>query len=178
MKPKHRKLVVGILLFATTAMILQGIQVVIAADEHNESDVESQESGDIVSNGDLKQKQKELDDLKLSLEIKQKQIEEREKLLGDQIARYEKTMRSLNEKGKVEESKKKETDQFEDFLKIYSKMEPKKAAPILDKIDVPLVGRLLRQMKPAQAAEILGKMNPAHAKEITEKYIRRTASNP
>ena len=64
------------------------------------------------------------------------------------------------------------------FRSIYEKMEPKKAAKIMNEMDLDLVHKILASIKQDSAAEILSLMTAEKAKIVTEKAypVRNTAS--
>lgn len=62
------------------------------------------------------------------------------------------------------------------FLSIYEKMEPKKAAKIIETLDRKLASEVVSEMKAPRAAEILGKVSAEVAKEITELSLKERHS--
>lgn len=57
--------------------------------------------------------------------------------------------------------------QIDNLVKMYELMKPKEAARIMQTLDMDVLLRVLRQMKPAKSAPILAEMEAPKAKEIT-----------
>lgn len=78
---------------------------------------------------------------------------------------------------------KKELDTWKDaraelFRGLYEKMESKKAAKILESMDVDLSNKIIASMKQDKAADIMSKMLPEKARLITERtFINRELSS-
>ncbi len=60
-----------------------------------------------------------------------------------------------------------EQTQIDNLVKMYEIMKPKEAARIMQTIDMPVLLRVMKQMKPAKSAPVLAEMEAAKAKEIT-----------
>jgi flagellar motility protein MotE (MotC chaperone) len=66
----------------------------------------------------------------------------------------------------------------ESFRGVYEKMEAKRAAKILDEMDLTLSSQILGGMRGERAAEILSQMSPDKARLITERYLgKRTPAS-
>ena len=64
------------------------------------------------------------------------------------------------------------------FRGLYEKMESKKAAKILESMDVDLSNKIIASMKQDKAADIMSKMLPEKARLITERtFINRELSS-
>ncbi|MCB0417424.1 MAG: hypothetical protein H6617_04385 [Bdellovibrionaceae bacterium] len=109
------------------------------------------------------------------VEKKEKDLKEKEQVLQVQIARYEKIIKDLN--AKLAKARKYEEERVAALKSIYERMEPKRAAKVLNKMDTDSVASLLADMRKEQAAEILGRMTSNHAKEVSEKLLQRTLSS-
>jgi flagellar motility protein MotE (MotC chaperone) len=117
----------------------------------------------------LQAKQQELDAKAREIASKEAALSEREALVKTQLSRYEATLTSL--RAEVDSLRGLKNAKLEDFKKIYSKMESKKAARILDEMDTDLAGLILSSLKENQSAEILGQMDPEKARRITARFL-------
>ena len=93
---------------------------------------------------------------KSDVETKLKRIEEERKLLEE----------SLQKERKAKEERLSET------LEFVAKMEPKKAAPLIEGMDRDLVMQLLRKLPPRQVTKLLESVSPKKATELLEYYTR------
>lgn len=115
---------------------------------------------------------------------KGRQLKERELMLGRREAQLKNIERSIDEKlGKMDEERKyiaktlqQEKDlkgeRLEKLIALYDKMEPKKAAPQIEKLDKDLVVGLMKGLKQKQVTIILESMSPDKSVEITEYFAR------
>ncbi len=117
----------------------------------------------------LQAKQKELDAKAAEVAQKEAALIEREALVKTQLSRYEQTLTSL--RTEVDSLRGLKNAKLDDFKKIYSKMESKKAARILDEMDTDLAGLILSSLKENQSADILGQMDPEKARRITARFL-------
>ena len=93
---------------------------------------------------------------KLDVEQKLKRIEEERKLLEETL----------------QKERKAKDDRLTETLEFISKMEPKKAAPLIETMDRDLVMQLLRKLPPRQVTKLLESVNPKKATELLEYYTR------
>ncbi len=63
-------------------------------------------------------------------------------------------------------------ERLKDIVDLYAKMEPKKAAPIIEKLDKDLVVNLFKKLTKKQVTRILEAMTPEASTTITEYYGR------
>ena len=96
-------------------------------------------------------------------------IKDREAIIKEQLGKYEATLAKL--RGEIKNLEKTREDKVDSFREVYAKMEPKKAARILDDMEASLASRILGGLKQQQAAEILGKMDPEKARRITKRFL-------
>ncbi|MBM3383286.1 MAG: hypothetical protein FJY29_12750 [Betaproteobacteria bacterium] len=90
------------------------------------------------------------------VESKLKRIEEERKLLEETL----------------QKERKAKDERLSETLEFISKMEPKKAAPLIETMDRDLVMQLLRKLPPRQVTKLLESVNPKKATEILEYYTR------
>lgn len=93
---------------------------------------------------------------KSDIENKLRRIEEERKLLEE----------TLQKERKAKE------ERLSEALEFIAKMEPKKAAPLLEGMDRDLVMQLLRKLPPRQVTKLLEAVNPKKATELLEYYTR------
>ena len=117
-------------------------------------------------------------------ERKKKQVDERLEMLKVREVQLTKIEQSIDEKLKKLEDERKyfaQTVQQEKELKgqrqdrlveLYDKMEPKKAAPVIEKMDKDLVVALFKSLKQKQVTTILEFMKPEKSVELSEYYGR------
>jgi len=97
---------------------------------------------------------------------KQRELEDKEKLLTQQIARYEKIIQELT--GRVSELENLRADKSDTFRGVFEKMDAKKASKILEDMDPKLAAAVVSSLKRDRAGEILSSMEPEKARAITE----------
>lgn len=117
-------------------------------------------------------------------ERKEKQIKAREIMLAKREEQLKSMERSIDEKlSKMDEERKfiaktlqdekdLKGERLEKLITLYDKMEPKKAAPQIEKLDKDLVVALFKGLKQKQVTTILEFMNPDKSVEITEYFGR------
>ena len=117
-------------------------------------------------------------------ERKQRQVEERLDLLKrreEQLKGLESSIdekiRKLDEERKffsqtIQQEKKLKDERTDKLVSMYAKMEPKKAAPIMEKLDKDLVVELFKQIPQKQVTAILEAMSPDSSVKISEYYGR------
>ena len=111
----------------------------------------------------------------LQKKLEQKDVEMKQKL----STKDEETRIKLNVKQKEIHRLKTEMSRLRDeraenYKIIYEKMEPKRAAKILDEMDTGLAWQILSGMNRERAAEILGAMSSEKARLITERTEKKT----
>lgn len=114
---------------------------------------------------------------------REREVNEREKVLKEQLARSEKVIEELQkkrgeleglrvaQKNTLQEFEALKNKQAEHFVQIYDKMEPKKAARIIDGMEIGLASSILASIRQDRAAEILSRMQSDRARLLTEKYL-------
>jgi flagellar motility protein MotE (MotC chaperone) len=116
------------------------------------------------------QKQRQIQERISVLEKRESHLKELEIAVEDKIRSLE------NEKVLFQQSLQREKELSEDRLnnlvEYYKKMEAKKAAPVLEKLDKDLVVKLFNQIPQKQVTAFLSAMSPERSVEITEYYGR------
>lgn len=117
-----------------------------------------------------------------SLQQQEGQLDLREKLLQATEERIEKRVEELKKleeriEAAVEEKKQQEENEIAGLVTMYENMKPKDAARIFDRLSLPILMKVVRQMKPRKMADILAKMHPEAAERLTVA-IASNASAP
>lgn len=107
-----------------------------------------------------------------SLQQQEGQLDLREKLLQATEERIQKRVDELKKleqriETAVEEKKKQEKNEIAGLVTMYESMKPKDAARIFDRLSLPILLKVVRQMKPRKMADILAKMSPDSAERLT-----------
>jgi len=74
----------------------------------------------------------------------------------------------------LDKLKEKDEKQFEDLVKIYGDMKPKRAASILNLMDMPFLKEIVKRMGKKKAALILAAMDAKKAKEVSQMLIKES----
>jgi flagellar motility protein MotE (MotC chaperone) len=98
-------------------------------------------------------------------------VTEKEKVLDNQIGRYERVIHDL--KAQLADSERMQDNRADSIRRMYEKMEPKKAAQILEQMDLGIAASIVGGMKQDKAAEVMDHMSKERARSITEKYLSR-----
>lgn len=106
------------------------------------------------------------------IELKSRQLDEREAMVAAAEQRMEQKMAELKAlQSTVEDILKKRSDEEEQRLQAlvltYEKMKPKDAAQVFEEMDMDLLADLVSRMKPAKSAPILAMVTPTKVKELT-----------
>ncbi len=118
----------------------------------------------------IKQERVQLEDMKRDIDLK----------LDELSAAQAKMDASLAKKGAAEDQEKQAQDAAEEakikqLVKVYNSMSPKKAAAIIDKLDMKVIYEVFSNMKGDQVGQILTYVSPDRAVEITERLAAKTA---
>jgi flagellar motility protein MotE (MotC chaperone) len=107
-----------------------------------------------------------------SLQQQEGQLDLREKLLQateERIKKQVEELKKLEERieAAVEEKNKQEKDEIADLVTMYENMKPKDAARIFDRLSLPILMKVVAQMKPRKMADVLARMSPEAAEKLT-----------
>ncbi|GAA0773461.1 hypothetical protein E1180_10535 [Roseibium denhamense] len=116
------------------------------------------------------------------LQQQEGQLDLREKLLQATEERIKKRVNELKEieeriEAAVNEKKQQEENELAGLVTMYENMKPKDAARIFDRLSLPILLKVVRQMKPRKMADILADMSPDAAERLTVA-IANNASVP
>lgn len=118
------------------------------------------------------------------IERKQKQVEDRLQMLTNRESQLKKLEGSIDEKLKrldderrffaqtIQQEKELKGERIEKLVTMYAKMEPKKAAPVFEKLDKDLVVELFKQLPQKQVTLILEGMAADKSVFLSEYYGR------
>ncbi|WP_374308421.1 MotE family protein [Dongia sp.] len=114
------------------------------------------------------------------LELKSRQLDEREAMVVAAEQRMEQKMAELKAlQSTVEDLLKKRSDEEESRLQMlvatYEKMKPKEAAQVFEEMDMDLLVDLVSRMKTSRAAPILALVSPTKVKELTFELAQQKA---
>jgi flagellar motility protein MotE (MotC chaperone) len=68
----------------------------------------------------------------------------------------------------------KEDEKLASLVKIYETMKPKAAAEIFDRLEMPILLKMVERMRAPKSADVLARMDPAKAKQVTAELARRS----
>ncbi|EFO30758.1 hypothetical protein TRICHSKD4_4356 [Roseibium sp. TrichSKD4] len=107
-----------------------------------------------------------------SLNEQEGQLDLREKLLQATEERIDKRveeLKALEERieSALQEKQKQEESELAGLVSMYENMKPKNAARIFNRLSMPVLLKVVRQMKPKKMADILGRMDPEAAERLT-----------
>ncbi|MBO6755856.1 MAG: hypothetical protein JJ902_05985 [Roseibium sp.] len=113
-----------------------------------------------------------LGERRLDLQQQEGQLDLREKLLQATEERIQRRVDELKEleqriEAAVEEKRQQEAGEIAGLVTMYESMKPKDAARIFDRLDLPVLLKVVRHMKPRKMAGILGRMSPEAAEKLT-----------
>lgn len=115
----------------------------------------------------LAERRKALDELEEKIRMKENLLEATEQRLNKKIAQIkelESVVRELLAKYDKEENAR-----IQSLVKIYEKMQPKKAARIFNTMDLPTLMLVVERMSERRAAPVMARMEPEKARELTQE---------
>lgn len=118
-----------------------------------------------------------------TLQEQEGQLDLRERLLQATEERIQQRVDELKQLEKrienvVEEKRKQDDNEMAGLVTMYESMKPKDAARIFDRLQLSVLLKVVRQMKPRKMADILGRMSPESAERLTVALASETASEP
>lgn len=116
-----------------------------------------------------------------SLQAQEGQLDLREKLLQATEERIQKRVDELKKleeriEAAVEEKKRQEENEIAGLVTMYESMKPKDAARIFDRLSLPILLKVVRQMKPRKMADVLARMSPESAERLTVAIASNTSA--
>ncbi|QDG76821.1 MotE family protein [Labrenzia sp. PHM005] len=118
-----------------------------------------------------------------NLQKQEGQLDLREKLLQATEERIEQRVEELKQleariNSAVEQKKKQEENEIAGLVTMYENMKPKDAARIFDRLSLPILMKVVRQMKPRKMSAILAKMSPDAAEQLTVAIASQSSEQP
>ncbi|WP_420414479.1 MotE family protein [Roseibium sp.] len=118
-----------------------------------------------------------------NLQKQEGQLDLREKLLQATEERIEQRVEELKQleariNSAVEQKKKQEENEIAGLVTMYENMKPKDAARIFDRLSLPILMKVVRQMKPRKMSAILAKMSPDAAERLTVAIASQSSERP
>lgn len=117
----------------------------------------------------LSDRRRELDNREKQFELRQqllKSTEERLQKKVDEMAALEASIKSLREA-----QEQKQEAELKDLVIMYESMKAKDAARIFDRLDLDIMIRVARQMKPRKMADIMARMSPEASERLTVALV-------
>ena len=111
---------------------------------------------------------KEIDKRALQLKVAEDEIDKK----IAQLKKYEERLTELTNK-----YNKKEKENIDALVKLYTAMKPKDAARIFNTLDLEITVAILKGMKPSTTSTIISQMNSERAQEITAVLIGNNFNN-
>ncbi|MBN9671394.1 MotE family protein [Roseibium aggregatum] len=99
------------------------------------------------------------------LDLREKLLKATEQRIQKQLDELRKLEESIGET--VEQKEEQERDDIAALVTMYENMKPKDAARIFDRLSMPILLKVVRQMKARKMAAILAKMSPEAAEKLT-----------
>ena len=114
-----------------------------------------------------------------ALDQRARRLDQREALIETAAASLEAQIARLAELraeigAVVERHDAAEEGKLTSLVKIYETMKPKAAAEIFDRLEMPVLIRVVERMREAKSADVLARMDPVKAKQVTTELARRT----
>lgn len=114
-------------------------------------------------------KQQVEDRLKI-LEKRAKNLKEIEQIITEKLNKLDQERKFFV--NTIQKEKEIQAERLDTLVALYEKMEPKKAGPMLEKMDKDLIVALFKRLKNKQVTQILENMAPEKSVEITEYFGR------
>ena len=118
----------------------------------------------------IERKKAQVEDRIKTLRNREKNLIKIEKSIDNKIVKLEEEYTYF--KQTLQKEKQIEKDRLDQLITFYQKMEPKKAAPVFEKLDKDLVVALFKQFPQKQTTKILSLMNPDKSVELSEYFGR------
>lgn len=117
----------------------------------------------------LSGRRRELDKREKQVELRQQLLQQTEDRLQQkvqEISALEASIKSLRE-----EQERKKKEELRTLVSMYESMKPKDAARIFDRLDLDVLLKVAREMKPRKMADVMAKMSPEVSERLTVALI-------
>jgi flagellar motility protein MotE (MotC chaperone) len=105
------------------------------------------------------------------LELREALVDTAEARLLEQAKRLSRLRAEIE--ALVEQADQKEQARLGNLVKIYEAMKPKAAAEIFNRLEMPVLIRVVERMREAKSADVLARMDPVKARQVTAELARR-----
>ncbi|WP_417770854.1 MotE family protein [Stappia sp.] len=117
----------------------------------------------------LSGRRRELDQREKQADLRQqllKATEDRLQKKVDEMTALEQSIKSMRD-----EQEKKKNEELKGLIVMYEAMKPKDAARIFDRLDLEILLKVTRQMKPRKLADVMAKMSPDASERLTVALV-------
>jgi len=120
---------------------------------------------------DLKQRRAELQEREREAELREQILASTEQRIDEKIEKLKKLEKRIQQL--VEKHKTREDKQLESIVSVYETMKPKDAAPVFERLKLPIQMQVATRMKDRNMAALLAEMNPDAAQRLTARLATR-----
>lgn len=125
----------------------------------------------------------EVRERRAQLERQERELAERERVIGALEARVEAHLDEIHEiralvEKRIAEWEALEGDRVKRLAKVYAEMPPERAAPLLEALELDLATEVLSSMKAKDSAAVLAVMNRLRALRLSRRVARPLAEPP
>ncbi|WP_186391995.1 MULTISPECIES: MotE family protein [unclassified Pannonibacter] len=124
----------------------------------------------------LGERRRALQDQEGQLDLRERLLQATEERLQQRVDEL-KSLEQQIQQG-VEEKKRQEEGEIAALVIMYENMKPKDAARIFDRLELDILLKVVRQMKPRKMADILARMSPEAAEKLTVAIASGDANQP
>ncbi|WP_321339410.1 hypothetical protein [Breoghania sp.] len=113
----------------------------------------------------LRQRRKELDEREARQQLREDLLKAAEQRIESRVGELKDLEARIGVA--VDEKKKQEEQEFKNLARMYEAMRAKDAARIFDRLELSILVKVARAMKPAKVADVMAKMQPEVAERLT-----------
>jgi flagellar motility protein MotE (MotC chaperone) len=117
----------------------------------------------------LSGRRRELDKREKQFELRQQLLQATEERLQKKVEEMKALEASISTLRQEQEDKKK--DDLRNLIQMYESMKAKDAARIFDRLDIDILLKVAKQMKPRKMADIMGRMSPEASERLTVALV-------
>ncbi len=141
-----------------------------AAPDRTEFNLDEVTPAEIKVLEDLAARRRELENRERDLEFREGLLKATEQRVEEKIEELKTLQAELQ--ALVDQKDEEEVAKLESLVEIYSKMKPKEAARVFERLEMPLLLSVIGRMKERTSAAILAEMDPQRVSEITAEIAR------
>ncbi|MCA1244869.1 hypothetical protein LC092_20695 [Stappia stellulata] len=117
----------------------------------------------------LSGRRRELDKREKQFELRQQLLQATEERLQKKVDEMKALEASISSLRQEQEDKK--NDSLRNLIQMYESMKAKDAARIFDRLDIDILLKVAKQMKPRKMADIMGRMSPEASERLTVALV-------